>query len=152
MNRNNNNNLWLWLTCFFIVLLGLLFILTDPARADSDYDPAWQPYYPAMKEQTIAHVADISTTFIALEAVENTAEGSLAGYYFIPAKVLLTYGIVPLLDEESQKDAGHIISDITWGGVANNLILVIVESSAVALSGGIVVAVYLLGCDFGWLE
>ena len=130
-------------------LLALLILLiSSNCYADeygSDWD--WDPYAPAMVEMTVAHVVDLISTGVALTVVEGATEANPLGWYIIPAKVALTYGVIPMFPQEQQAQLGSYISDITWGGVVNNSLIIAGASGPVAIAGGAVVGLYLLGCD-----
>ena len=127
------------------IVMAIVMLLTSCSTV------VWQPQKEAMVRVTIANVADGVSTGIAM-ATQGAAEGNPIGWYVVPVKLGVSYGIIPMIPKEYQVNIAKMSSDITMGAVANNLIVATGITSCIALpiAFGVVVP-YLLFCDFSLL-
>ena len=135
------------LIALLVAMLMTLVVATNGhAIEGSDWD--YDPYAPAITKMAIAHGADLLTTAIALSVVEGAVEGNPLGWTAVALKGVVTFGVVPFLEEGDQVITSNIISGITYGAVANNTLIIAGASGAVPIVGFVLTSAYLLACDF----
>jgi len=104
-----------------------------------------------MVRVTVANVADGASTALAM-GTQGAHEGNPLGWWVVPIKLGTAYGIIPLVPPEYQDNVAKVSSCMTWGAVANNLLVAVGATSVTALSVGFGVFMpYALLCDFDYL-